>query len=528
MHYHLLVLVHGLWGNKNHFEYINQQIEEYRAKLSSDEQLVIYRTSDNEGYKTLDGIDVCGLRVAKEIKDQINLLNGLGDDGDSTGTTKDRVTKFSIVGYSLGGLISRYAIGILYHQGYFDTIEPVNFTTFVTPHVGVLMPGTNISVRLFNWLVPNLLSQSGKQMFLKDTSGPRQEPLLSLMANPSSLFYKALQQFKYRSLYANAINDKRTSWWTAGISVVDPFMKIDETSRLNNMDFKFVKGYDPIVIDANAKFKISNKLVEKGDSPIIQTSNFWKRKFKWVIVAVNLLLVAPLWVTWFIISGLLETYKSHLRIKGTLKDHHGIFASLCDWSETEGLFDSSDADDIDDDAVSTTGSIKAMEMLDRGIDEKFHDHTDAFMESVFDAISSKDAAESAKYQQYDIELEGQENDDTASEAVNHVPSTAQDTGLETDPLIPFVKTSINDMTNLEPALNLAENEVVKVFTLGLSQPQVEIIKNLNALNWQKFPILIRHTTSTHSAAIVRNKDEKELYEGKVVIRHWLNEVLRLE
>ena len=48
------------------------------------------------------------------------------------------IRRLSIVGYSLGGLVARYAIGLLFHKGYFDRLEPVNFTTFVTPHLGML------------------------------------------------------------------------------------------------------------------------------------------------------------------------------------------------------------------------------------------------------------------------------------------------------------------------------------------------------------------------------------------------------
>lgn len=40
-----------------------------------------------------------------------------------------KIQKISIAGYSLGGLVSRYAIGLMYSSGLFGSIEPVNFTT---------------------------------------------------------------------------------------------------------------------------------------------------------------------------------------------------------------------------------------------------------------------------------------------------------------------------------------------------------------------------------------------------------------
>lgn len=70
----------------------------------------------------------------------------------------DKVTKFSIVGYvhllykricifidffclllrsySLGGLVARYLVGLLYERKFFETVEPVNFTTFASPAIG--------------------------------------------------------------------------------------------------------------------------------------------------------------------------------------------------------------------------------------------------------------------------------------------------------------------------------------------------------------------------------------------------------
>ncbi|EEB87657.1 hypothetical protein MPER_14929, partial [Moniliophthora perniciosa FA553] len=36
----------------------------------------------------------------------------------------------------LGGLVSRYVVGILYQKGFFKTVTPVNFNTIATPHLG--------------------------------------------------------------------------------------------------------------------------------------------------------------------------------------------------------------------------------------------------------------------------------------------------------------------------------------------------------------------------------------------------------
>ena len=69
----------------------------------------------NAGSFTYDGIELGGERVAHEIEIK---LEDLARDGHD-------IQRISIVGYSLGGLIARYAIGLLYHKGLFDRIEPV-------------------------------------------------------------------------------------------------------------------------------------------------------------------------------------------------------------------------------------------------------------------------------------------------------------------------------------------------------------------------------------------------------------------
>ncbi|CAM9010881.1 unnamed protein product [Wickerhamomyces anomalus] len=501
-----------LWGNKKHFDYINQEIDNLDLSEKSDEKLVVYRT---HGYKTIDGIDVCGLRVAHEIMDQIKTLNKEGH----------HVTKFSIVGYSLGGLISRYAIGILYHQNYFQSIKPVNFITFCTPHVGVLTPGSNISVKIFNNLVPNLLSLSGKQMFLKDSSGLNQNPLLSLMASPTSVFYKALESFKYRSLYANAINDKRTSWWTAGISIVDPFINIDENSSLNDLNYNFIKSYEPIILDSMANIVISNRKISiMGDDEkeevdeVVLVSNFWERKWRWVVVAFNLLFFAPLWVLWFILSGIMESFKSHRRINTTLRENSGFFASLTEFISDEpiNLIDS-DEDEEDDEYDFTTPaeSIRSVDFDHNNFEKSLHDQADTLMESLWDAMTSKDELESAKYAKYDIK--------------HHTPVTIEEDDEDYGKLEDEgFKATISELSFFEKDSEYYKSEVLSPFILNLTNEQLEIIKNLNNLTWNKFPLLIRHTKSTHSAAIVRDYKDATLYEGKVVIKHWLDNVFQLD
>ena len=93
-----------------------------------------------------------------------------------------QVTRFSITGYSLGGLVARYIVGILHHRGFFDTVAPVNFTTIATPHLGLLKYPTWIS-KVTNRLGPQFLGRTGLQFYAKDSYADTGKPLVEIMAD---------------------------------------------------------------------------------------------------------------------------------------------------------------------------------------------------------------------------------------------------------------------------------------------------------------------------------------------------------
>lgn len=66
----------------------------------------------------------------------------------------------------------------MYSRGVFEKIEPINFTTFATPHLGIRHVNPGFLPNLANLLGPRLLSSSGRQMFVADRM-PR--PLLLRM-----------------------------------------------------------------------------------------------------------------------------------------------------------------------------------------------------------------------------------------------------------------------------------------------------------------------------------------------------------
>ncbi|SCU86180.1 LAME_0D04852g1_1 [Lachancea meyersii CBS 8951] len=506
---HLVVLVHGLWGNRTHFDYIRGALEtEFESRKSKDssrnnEELVIYTTHLNEGYKTYDGIDVCGVRVAGEIEAQLTELSS--------------VTKFSLCGYSLGGLIARYALGVLHKKQVFkkQDIELLNFTTFCTPHVGVYAPGENIAVKLFNIAVPLVLGNTGKQMFLKDkgqlTNG---SPLVVSMSMENSVFFKALQEFKNTALYANVINDKRTAWWTAGISRNDPFFEVDEKN--GDHRFSYVKNYAPTIVDHSRSIKITriedfNEKVQEakqsrrsGNTKVDPREYFfltyWFGKFwRWLVVLFNLLLIAPIWVIWFLLSGTMETIKSTTRAAKFMKgySHHFI----------DDVYDTTSEEPASEDRIDVTSETPNEYELQ--LQQSLNDQTDTFIESVFSAIERKNTLSA-------IIDETEPEDFTDTEDSDRVVRT---TLKELELLsIEEVKARSSRSADIEDELPSLQN-----LHLNLTPAQIQIIKSLNKISWRKFPVYIRNTVSTHACAIVRHKDQN-FEEGKVVVGHWVKEV----
>jgi hypothetical protein len=110
-----------LWGQPSHLGRLAGALRD----AFPDEMIEILVAEKNIGNSTYDGIELGGERVTKEIEDHIAKLKEEGKI----------VEKLSITGYSLGGLVARYVVGLLYSRGVFDTIKPmVRHSTAVKDH----------------------------------------------------------------------------------------------------------------------------------------------------------------------------------------------------------------------------------------------------------------------------------------------------------------------------------------------------------------------------------------------------------
>lgn len=78
-------------------------------------ELHVLVAKSNANTYTYDGIELGGERIANEIEKRIEELEISGIN----------IKKLSVIGYSLGGLVARYAVGLLYSNDLFEKIQPM-------------------------------------------------------------------------------------------------------------------------------------------------------------------------------------------------------------------------------------------------------------------------------------------------------------------------------------------------------------------------------------------------------------------
>lgn len=450
--------------------YLADQIQTH-TKCEGDEVLVVYKTDSHSGYLTYDGVDVNGKRISDEILAEVARL--------SEGTNK--VIKFSIVGYSMGGLVSRYAVGILHHQKFFELVKPVHFVTFCTPHVGTVVTSRKFSARLFNLVAPYVLVHTGHQFWLKDKT-PRNHnmPLLVWMADPTLVFYKGLEQFQHLSLYANTINDRRTSWYTTSISNVDPFQSMVDSS-LSAYHLQYVPGYEPNVIDFSAPISFKKVEVTKKRFTIRKLAY---KSLVWLKVLGGLALFTPIYAIYLLGNSILQRVKLIRRLKSFHKESSNSLTDLYGEGKIGNHKHEASLGSTDQEPYIGT------------FESSIRNQTDEFVESVFSAVNSE-----SYYDYHDS-----------------ITKSSQS-------LAAFQDGVTSKLLNKPDLVNL-KGKTVGDFRLPFNKNQEFIVSLLNNLNWSKYPVIIRNTKATHAAVIVRQKDPT-FDEGKVIVRHFIEQVFKV-
>ncbi|KAL3819535.1 hypothetical protein ACJIZ3_005440 [Penstemon smallii] len=210
---HLVIMVNGIIGSAADWRYAGEQFVK-----NLPDKVIVHRSECNPSRLTFDGVDKMGERLAEEVMDVIKRWPG--------------VNKISFVAHSLGGLVARFAVGRLFElsgpqpdQARIGGLEPMNFVTFATPHLGSrghkqlpLLCGLPFLEKRASQTAHLIAGRSGKHLFLTDNDDGRL-PLLLRMVNDSDdiHFISALRAFKRRVAYANANYDHVVGWRTSSI-----------------------------------------------------------------------------------------------------------------------------------------------------------------------------------------------------------------------------------------------------------------------------------------------------------------------
>ena len=267
-----------------------------RDKYTEDELHILVAKTNSDTF-TYDGIDLGAERVTHEIE---TYIQDLEKDGC-------HVKKLSVVGYSLGGLVARYAIGLLYSNGWFDRIQPINFTTFATPHLGVRTPLLGVHHRMWNILGSRTLSVSGRQLFIIDSFRDTGRPLLAVLADSSSVFMLALARFRNRVLYANIINDRSAPYYTTCVSTVDQF------THLEAVNINYLPDYAPNILDPTDPVRAKPPEVQPPFYTRLASSS--QTLFTRVPVFALLVVLIPVGSVVFLVNSGIQSVRSQQRIK---------------------------------------------------------------------------------------------------------------------------------------------------------------------------------------------------------------------
>ncbi|WCJ35624.1 alpha/beta-Hydrolases superfamily protein [Euphorbia peplus] len=312
---HLLLMVNGIMGSAQNWSYAAKQFLIHYPR-----DVIVHCSKVNSSTSTFDGVDVMGERLAKEV---ISVIE-----------RHPSVKKISFLGHSLGGIVARYAIAKLYRQdlakdngdcencGYEDLsrqeklkrriagLEPVNFITLATPHLGSrwhkqvpLFCGLHTLEKMatsISWI----FGRTGKHLFLADGVNGK-PPLLFQMASDSEdlKFMSALQSFKRHVAYANTGSDHLVGWSTASLRHPDELPKRLRFSRdekyrhvvhvetakasISRQEISVraeVNGYKPVDMEEEMLQALSKVSWERVDVKF----NGWKQNF----LAHNTILVA--------------------------------------------------------------------------------------------------------------------------------------------------------------------------------------------------------------------------------------------
>jgi hypothetical protein len=303
------------------------------------------------------------------------------------------------------------------------------------------------------------LSASGRQLFTIDNFRDTGKPLLEVLADPDSIFIKGLAKFERRTLYTNIVNDRSAVYYTTSISKSDPFTNLDKV-KIN-----YLKGYEDVIIDSEAP--VESIEPEETDSTLYGTLvKNTQISFGRIPFLTAMIFFIPIGVVAFLMNAAVQSLMSSRRIRLHEKGLAGI----------------------------QPGNYR-VPLLITGM-----------REAVEDVYENLNSAQSNEYLPSDAEEEeGAEEQAGPSSPIVERPrlSRGRAKSLVEDPEKP----------------NSLQHEIP---TLALAPYQFRMVQALNSVGWRKYPVYIHKVRHSHAAIIVR-REKPTFDEGRVVLKHWLDE-----
>ncbi|KAK3327530.1 putative serine esterase-domain-containing protein [Cercophora scortea] len=397
------------------------------------EKLYILVAKRNSGSFTYDGIELGGERVCVEIEDELQQIERRGG----------KIKKLSLVGYSLGGLVARYAIGLLHARGILDTLECKNFTAIASPFLGVRSPLRGWANNTFNVLGARTLCMSGRQLFGIDKFRDTGKPIITVLSDPNSIFMTGLARFQRHTLYANIVNDRSAPYFTTAIAKTDPF------TDLTRIKANFVPGYEDVILDP---LNPVTHLPPPQDDPEPVSLQKWASNLPFYLA---LTVFVPVGVVAFLLNSAIQTVRSSRRVK----QHESGLAGINPESYRVNLW----------------------------INE--------IREAVEDAYENINNAHEPEY--LAASSSASDDDDTAAEG-----DAALAYGGHSDDDDGDHRPASQGILALERKMSRAEEP-----TLALAPYQFEAIRALDTLKWRKYPVWIHKVSHSHAAILVRKEKD---------------------
>lgn len=469
----------------------------------SKERIVTLKPSSFRFWKTYDGIPRCANSVIADLFYEIETLKR---------NNRCKVSKISVVGYSLGGLISRYLIGVLNELGFFDEVKPVFFATFATPHVGVRFFKKGLFDRTANIVGNYLFGTTGRELFLGDSAS-----LLEEMARPGSRYLEGLRKFEMRLLLANIKNDRSVAFFTSYITEYSPFDLLDSINIHYLKDLPSAQVGKatvwPKFVDLRLSHRVSDPkdhLGNKQEATALIRSN---RMIKWTLLLSATIFLLPVYIPLIISLSFIVSGYSVLKIRVLksldLKKH---------WNEVKlsvyhgGTIDASHAQQ---------GETRRQQRLESARHESIRGDTSNLTENAMENMLL--AEDKLAYEQTRLIEDKEAPEDRKSESDGAEKEATGLSSLFKEPAL-RIQTEANDRA-IEQHLSLLTTHdygqyplFVEDTKLPVLESQKRIIDNLNLLEWVKIAVF-QDLFNAHDGIVAR-RGMKTNPKGTCTIYLW--------